>query len=100
MLGSPGYCSISLLSCRVDSSGQVMFNHQLQIRYRALDLLAEWIDGYYFYDFKTNLDLVKELLVFVRDEVIGETSFRILVAEQPRDWMWKLTDSMAKLLKH
>ena len=53
----------------MDSAGHVVYNHQLQIRYRALDLLAEWIDGYYFYDFKDNLELVKELLVFVRDEV-------------------------------
>lgn len=46
-----------------------MYNHQLQIRYRALDLLAEWIDGYYQFDFKTNPSLIKELLAFVKDEV-------------------------------
>ena len=53
---------------RTDSSGQV-YNHQLQIRYRALDLLSEWIDGYYQFDFKTNPNLIKELLAFVKDEV-------------------------------
>lgn len=53
---------------RTDSSGQV-YNHQLQIRYRALDLLSEWIDGYYRFDFKTNPSLIKELLAFVKDEV-------------------------------
>ena len=46
-----------------------MYNHQLQIRYRALDLLSEWIDGYYQFDFKTDLSLIKELLGFVKDEV-------------------------------
>ena len=46
-----------------------MYNHQLQIRYRALDLLSEWIDGYYQFDFKTNPSLIKELLTFVKDEV-------------------------------
>lgn len=53
---------------RTDSSGQV-YNHQLQIRYRALDLLSEWIDGYYQFDFKTSPNLIKELLAFVKDEV-------------------------------
>ena len=53
---------------RTDLSGQV-YNHQLQIRYRALDLLSEWIDGYYQFDFKTNPNLIKELLAFVKDEV-------------------------------
>lgn len=53
---------------RTDSSGQV-YNHQLQIRYRGLDLLSEWIDGFYQFDFKTNPKLIKELLAFVKDEV-------------------------------
>ena len=59
---------------RTDSSGQV-YNHQLQIRYRALDLLSEWIDGYYQFDFKTNPGLIKELLAFVKDEVTVVSSF-------------------------
>ena len=59
---------------RTDSSGQV-YNHQLQIRYRALDLLSEWIDGYYQFDFKTNPGLIKELLAFVKDEVTKVISF-------------------------
>ena len=46
-----------------------MYNHQLQIRYRALDLLSEWIDGYYQFDFKTDPSLIEELLGFVKDEV-------------------------------
>ena len=53
---------------RTDSSGQV-YNHQLQIRYRGLDLLSEWIDSFYQFDFKTNPNLIKELLAFVKDEV-------------------------------
>ena len=59
---------------RTDSSGQV-YNHQLQIRYRALDLLSDWIDGYYQFDFKTNPGLIEELLAFVKDEVRSHFAF-------------------------
>ncbi|XP_078358462.1 uncharacterized protein LOC144643172 isoform X1 [Oculina patagonica] len=81
-------CSASL---RTDSSGQV-YNHQLQIRYRALDLLSEWIDGYYQFDFKTNPSLIKELLAFVKDELIlvdrserGHYLMELIAEKQRRD---------------
>lgn len=82
-------CSASL---RTDSSGQV-YNHQLQIRYRALDLLSEWIDGYYQFDFKTNPNLIKELLRFVKDELIlvdrserGHYLMELIAEKQKQDW--------------
>lgn len=65
---------VLILSVRTDSSGQV-YNHQLQIRYRALDLLSDWIDGYYQFDFKTNPGLIEELLAFVKDEVRSHFAF-------------------------
>ena len=67
---------------RTDSSGQV-YNHQLQIRYRALDLLSEWIDGYYQFDFKTNPSLIKQLLAFVKDEVRFHFVLRCLLSYVP-----------------
>ncbi|XP_068746052.1 ras guanine nucleotide exchange factor Y-like isoform X2 [Montipora capricornis] len=81
-------CSASL---RTDSSGQV-YNHQLQIRYRSLDLMSEWIDGYYQFDFKTNLNLIEELLTFVKDELIlvdrserGHYLLELIAEKQNRD---------------
>lgn len=69
ILGSVRLTSVtSVFLFRTDSSGQV-YNHQLQIRYRGLDLLSEWIDSFYQFDFKTNPNLIKELLAFVKDEV-------------------------------
>ena len=69
ILGSVRLRSVtSVFLFRTDSSGQV-YNHQLQIRYRGLDLLSEWIDSFYQFDFKTNPNLIKELLAFVKDEV-------------------------------
>lgn len=52
----------------MDILGQV-YNYQFQIRYCVLDLLFEWIDGYYYFDFKINFNFIKELFVFVKDEV-------------------------------
>lgn len=81
-------CSTSL---RTDSSGQV-YNHQLQIRYRGLDLLSEWIDNFYQFDFKTNPNLIKELLAFVKDELIlvdrserGHYLMELIAEKQERD---------------
>lgn len=81
-------CTASL---RTDSSGQV-YNHQLQIRYRALDLMSDWIDGYYTFDFKSNPKLIEELLAFVKDELIlvdrserGHYLMEIVAEKQKQD---------------
>jgi len=81
-------CTASL---RTDSSGQV-YNHQLQIRYRALDLMSDWIDGYYKFDFKSNPKLIEELLAFVKDELIlvdrserGHYLMEIVAEKQKQD---------------
>lgn len=93
ILGSVRLTSVtSVFLFRTDSSGQV-YNHQLQIRYRGLDLLSEWIDSFYQFDFKTNPNLIKELLAFVKDEV---RSFNIPLII----YMLRLLPSLLPFLLH
>lgn len=49
--------------------------HQLQVQYRALDLIAEWIDDYFAVDFKHNNSLCEELRNFLVHEVCIFTRF-------------------------
>lgn len=60
---------------RAETGSDKTYNHQLQIRYRALDLLAEWTDCCFQFDFKTNPGLLESLFSFL-DEEVCQVEFR------------------------
>ncbi|XP_048584976.1 uncharacterized protein LOC5521079 isoform X2 [Nematostella vectensis] len=61
-------CRASLRAA--DSESGQPLSHQLQIRYRALDILAEWIDSCYRFDFKPDPGLLGQLVAFIQEEFV------------------------------
>ncbi|RDD38827.1 Protein very KIND [Trichoplax sp. H2] len=56
-------------TCVIETGGTQTYQ-QVQVQFRSLDILYEWIEGYYAKDFRTNQKLENNLIDFMENTVI------------------------------